>query len=161
MSKLTTIATTPDTFDEAVALAAVEALDSNRRLEIDHGPDRLAYDALGGLTPTSVPPVVVTLDLEHPAADLIVVGAGYLAAKQLTSALIAAPVVAVVERTGRALRRSDIDAVTAAATVDATGLADPAVHRALDAGLLAVRRPRSLQRVHAAVIEALDSERVS
>ena len=59
--------------------------------------------------------------------------------------------VVLIEEPGRALDRRDVAEVAGAPVVARMG-ADPAVARAVDAGLLASRLPRSLQRALGPVV---------
>ncbi|MGI8755339.1 MAG: cellulose synthase operon protein YhjQ/BcsQ [Acidimicrobiales bacterium] len=76
------------------------------------------------------------------ARSVLVTRACYLALARGSNAPVAPTEVIVVRDPGRALRPTDIDAITGAPTV-AELRVDPAVARALDAGLLSARLPRS------------------
>lgn len=91
-----------------------------------------------------------------PGADrqLVVVRACYLAVRRLRAVLAGAglsrTVVVLVEEGGRALRAADVAAALHDPAMVTTSW-DPAVARAVDAGLLVARLPRSLRRLAAAV----------
>ncbi len=77
-------------------------------------------------------------------ADAVVVTRGcYLALRRLADAPIADARVVLIEEPGRALSRRDVEA--AIGTVAVVLPWDPAVARAVDAGLLVSRMPRSLR----------------
>lgn len=85
------------------------------------------------------------------ARSVLVTRACYLALARMSHAPVAPTQVIVVRDPGRSLRRTDIDAVTGAPTV-AELRVDPAVARALDAGLLSARLPRSFAAALRAVV---------
>ena len=89
------------------------------------------------------PPPVALLD----AADrtLLVTRACYLALRRAVTLEVRPSGVVLVEEPGRALRARDVEAAIDA-PVAATIALDPAVARAVDAGLLAARLPRLIQR---------------
>jgi hypothetical protein len=89
------------------------------------------------------PPPIALLD----AADrsLLVTRACYLALRRAVTLEVRPSGVVLVEEPGRALRPRDVEAAIDA-PVAATIALDPAVARAVDAGLLAARLPRLIQR---------------
>lgn len=94
-----------------------------------------------------------TLTAEAPAlpmaagatVSLLVTRACYLSLRRAVAAPIRPSAVALVNEPGRALDRRDIESILGVA-VTAEITIDPGVARAVDAGLLASRLPRSLQR---------------
>ena len=94
-----------------------------------------------------------TIDPESPAValaaaattSLLVTRACYLALRRAVAAPIRPSAAVLVSEPGRALDRSDIEAVLGVPVCAEIGV-EPAVARAVDAGLLASRLPRSLQR---------------
>lgn len=83
----------------------------------------------------------------HAMADrsLLVTRACYLALRRAVSAPIRPTGVVLVAEPGRALRATDVEAAVGAPVV-ATVAVDPAVARAVDAGLLTARLPRLMER---------------
>lgn len=83
----------------------------------------------------------------HHAADrsLMVTRACYLALRRAVNASIRPTGVVLVDEPGRALRAADVESAIGAPIVATVGL-DPAVARAVDAGLLTARLPRTIQR---------------
>lgn len=81
--------------------------------------------------------------LPATASSVVVTRACYLAVRRVADAVRRGARVVVVEEPGRALSRRDIEAVLG--EVDVVLAWDPAVARAVDAGLLASRVPRSLR----------------
>jgi hypothetical protein len=83
----------------------------------------------------------------HELADrsLLVIRACYLALRRAVTAGVCPSGVVLVDEPGRALRAVDIETAVGAPLV-ATVAIDPTVARAVDAGLLASRLPRSIQR---------------
>jgi hypothetical protein len=78
--------------------------------------------------------------------SLLVTRPCYLALRAAVRAAIRPTGVILVEEPGRALRRDDVEASLGVPVV-ATVLADPAVARAVDAGLLAAHLPAGFRRV--------------
>jgi Mrp family chromosome partitioning ATPase len=116
--------------------------------------ERLAV--LAGLLATSDRPVVVDAGVVtdgSPALPLVtearhallVTRPCFLALKRLSASSVRPSGVVLVDEPGRALGRSDVEEV-AGAPVLAEVTFDPAVARAVDAGLLASRLPRLLER---------------
>lgn len=83
----------------------------------------------------------------HTMADrsLLVTRACYLALRRAVAAPIRPTGIVLVAEPGRALRASDVEAAVGAPVL-ATVAVDPAVARAVDAGLLAARLPRLMER---------------
>ena len=79
------------------------------------------------------------------STSLLVIRPCYLALRRAVAAAIRPSGVVVVAEPGRALERGDIEAVIGA-PVRAQIALEPAIARAVDAGLLATRLPRVLQR---------------
>ena len=77
--------------------------------------------------------------------SLLVTRPCYLALNRLVQSSLRPSAVVLVNEPGRALDQSDVEQV-AEAPVVATVMADPAVARAVDAGLLTSRLPRLLER---------------
>lgn len=77
--------------------------------------------------------------------SLLVTRACYLALRRAVSAPIRPTGVVLVAEPGRALRATDVEAAVGAPVV-ATVAVDPAVARAVDAGLLTARLPRLMER---------------
>ncbi|MCU1351461.1 MAG: ATPase involved in chromosome partitioning, partial [Acidimicrobiales bacterium] len=77
--------------------------------------------------------------------SLLVTRACYLALRRASQAPVAPSGVVLVTEPGRSLGRRDVEEVTGAPVVAELAL-DPAVARAVDAGILAARLPRSFQR---------------
>jgi Mrp family chromosome partitioning ATPase len=116
--------------------------------------ERLAV--LAGLLAASARPVVVDAGVVtdgSPALPLVtearhallVTRPCFLALKRLSASSVRPSGVVLVDEPGRALGRSDVEEV-AGAPVVAEVTFDPAVARAVDAGLLASRLPRLLER---------------
>ena len=138
--------------------------DALRSLEVDVG-DRLRLLRTGRASTAQWSPerMAVAMTLFESSLDLVVVDAGrqtgcglpggaatvvvtracYLGVRRVADAPRGRSRVVVIEEPGRALSRGDIDA--ALGGVDVVLQWDPAVARAVDAGLLASRVPRSLR----------------
>ena len=122
----------------------------------DLGPPA-RVEALAGALAADPRPVVVdagVLDADHPelaplvsgaARSLLVTRACYLALRRAVRAPARPSGIVLVVEPGRALTRNDVAEVLGAPVVAEVAL-DPAVARAVDAGLLPVRLPRSLAR---------------
>jgi hypothetical protein len=158
----------PDTPGLAGWLAAGDSVpaDGLARLEIEaspslrllpRGPGQLVPDraaVLASLLDRGPRPVVVDCGTAERVAAAIVGGAQrsilvirpcYLALRRAMTSPLRPSEVVVVREPGRALSRRDIEsAVGAPVRVEIE--ADPAVARAVDAGLMAGRLPRSLER---------------
>jgi hypothetical protein len=158
----------PDTPGLAGWLAAGDGVpaDGLARLEIEaspslrllpRGPGQLVSDrvaVLASLLDRGPRPVVVDCGTAERVAAAIVGGAQrsilvirpcYLALRRAMTSPLRPSEVVVVREPGRALSRRDIEsAVGAPVRVEIE--ADPAVARAVDAGLMAGRLPRSLER---------------
>lgn len=117
-------------------------------------PDRL--DLLGALLAADHRTVVVdcgTISADSPAlgiaagaaTSLLVIRPCYLALRRAAAAPIRPSAAVVVAEPGRALDRADVEAVLGV-PVTAEVAVEPGVARAVDAGLLASRLPRGLQR---------------
>ena len=111
--------------------------------------DRLTrlFDALSAIDGE----VVVDAGLGVPPADigaghtsLLVVRPCYLALRRVVTAGVTPSAVVVVHEPGRALTPKDISRAVGAPVVAEVPF-DPAIARAVDAGLLATRLPRSLE----------------
>lgn len=91
---------------------------------------------------TGVPP-----DALHRLADrsLLVTRACYLSLRRAVAAPVRPTGVVLVSEPGRALRTRDVEAAIGAPVL-ATVAVDPAVARAVDAGLLTARLPRLMER---------------
>ena len=91
---------------------------------------------------TGVPPGAL-----HDLVDrsLLVTRACYLALRRAVAAPTRPSAVVLVSEPGRALRAIDVETALGAPVISTVGL-DPAVARAVDAGLLAARLPRIIQR---------------
>lgn len=131
--------------------------------------DRLRLLPAGSAAAVEVEPqrVALLLDLCSLAADVVVVDAGrmavepdwwpppatsvvvvrncYLGLRRLALLPLRPRSVIVIEEDGRALNRRDVAGISARPPTIVTW--DPAVARAVDAGLLVDRLPRSLQRL--------------
>jgi hypothetical protein len=121
--------------ERADVLAGVLAAES-RSVVIDVGVPRWGDDAVdpaAGVLATSA------------TESLLVTRACYLSLRRLVAAPVRPSGVVLVTEAGRALGRHDIEQVIGVDVV-AEILVDPAVARAVDAGLLAGRLPRSLER---------------
>jgi MinD-like ATPase involved in chromosome partitioning or flagellar assembly len=83
----------------------------------------------------------------HHAADrsLMVTRACYLALRRAVASPIRPTAVILVVEPGRALRAADVETAIGAPVI-ASVTVDPAVARAVDAGLLSARLPRTMQR---------------
>ena len=144
----------------ADGLARLEIEAAPRLALVPHGAatlgdgERLAV--LAGLLATSARPVVVDAGVVtdgSPALPLVtearhallVTRPCFLALKRLSASSVRPSGVVLVDEPGRALGRSDVEEV-AGAPVVAEVTFDPAVARAVDAGLLASRLPRLLER---------------
>jgi Mrp family chromosome partitioning ATPase len=158
----------PDTPGLAGWLAAGDAVpaDGLARLEVEaspslgllpRGPGPLVPDraaVLASLLDRGVRPVVVDCGTAERVAAAVVGGAQrsilvirpcYLALRRAMASPLRPSEVVVVREPGRALSSQDIEsAVGAPVRVEIE--ADPAVARAVDAGLMAGRLPRSLER---------------
>jgi hypothetical protein len=152
----------------AAAGADVPA-DGLARLELDLGsgvsllprgrgslgpPGRM--EALAGLLSADHRPVVADCGVLHDGApgvpvaaiatqSLLVVRPCYLALRRVVSAPIRPSGVVLVVEPGRALTRHDVENVVGA-PVRAEIAVDPAIARTVDAGMLATRMPRQLER---------------
>jgi hypothetical protein len=121
--------------ERADVLAGILAADT-RSVVIDVGVPRWGDDAVdpaAGVLATSA------------SESLLVTRACYLSLRRLVAAPVRPSGVVLVTEAGRALTRHDIEQVIGVGVV-AEVLVDPAVARAVDAGLLAGRLPRSLER---------------
>ena len=115
--------------------------------------DAERWQTLGAALGENAATVVVDAGTGSPpgallnAADrsLLVTRACYLALRRAVTLEVRPSGVVLVEEPGRALRRRDVEAAIDA-PVAATIALDPAVARAVDAGLLAARLPRLIQR---------------
>jgi hypothetical protein len=118
--------------------ALVAALDSRRSVVVDCG-------VLGGPEPDRMVPAA------RATHSLLVTRACYLALRRAAEPPLRPSGVVLVTEPGRALDRDDVEQVVGA-PVRAEVALDPAVARAVDAGLLASRLPRALERAlrHAA-----------
>ena len=112
--------------------ALVAALDPRRSVVVDCG-------VLGRCEPDRA---VVAARSTH---SLLVTRACYLALRRAADPPLRPSGVVLVTEPGRALDRTDVEAVVGA-PVRAEVALDPAVARAVDAGLLASRLPRGLER---------------
>lgn len=83
----------------------------------------------------------------HQLADrsLLITRACYLALRRAVSAPIRPTGIVLIAEPGRALRAGDVESAVGAPVL-ATVAVDPAVARAVDAGLLAARLPRLMER---------------
>lgn len=122
--------------DRSEVLAALLAADS-RPVVADCG--RLDHSEVG---------VALASGATH---SLLVTRACYLALRRATSAPVRPSGVILLKEPGRALSRSDVEQVVGA-PVRAEIAIDPAIARAVDAGVLCARLPRGLERAlrHAA-----------
>lgn len=91
---------------------------------------------------TGCPPLVL-----HELADrsLLVTRSCYVALRRAVAMPVRPSGVVLVEEAGRALRAADVEAAIGAPVLATVGV-DPAVARAVDAGLLTARLPRAIQR---------------
>jgi hypothetical protein len=105
--------------------------------ELTRGGTRVIVDAGTGCPPAGL----------HAIADqsLLVTRACYVGLRRAIAAPVRPSAVVLVEEAGRSLRAVDVEAAVGAPVV-ATVSVDPAVARAVDAGLLSARLPRVLQR---------------
>lgn len=124
-------------------------------------PERV--DALAAHLVDDPRPVVVDCGVLGPAAPVAVALAGaathsllvtracYLSLRRAVRLPLRPSAVVLVEEPGRALTRHDVEEIVGVPVTVEIGL-DPAIARAVDAGLLASRLPRSLERAlrHAA-----------
>src|SRR5690606_18110953 len=94
-------------------------------------------------------PLVSTL-VDRADVAVLVVRSCYLALRRCVAAKLRADEVVLVEEVGRALTPRDVEEVIGV-PVRVRVPVDPAVARAVDAGLLPNRRPRSLRRLAALV----------
>lgn len=94
-------------------------------------------------------PLVSTL-VDRADVAVLVVRSCYLALRRCVAAKLRADEVVLVEEVGRALTPRDVEEVIGV-PVRVRVPVDPAVARAVDAGLLPSRRPRSLRRLAALV----------
>jgi hypothetical protein len=113
-------------------------------------------EALAGLLAADPRPVVVDCGVLRPRApgvpvaaiatqSLLVVRPCYLALRRVVTAPIRPSGLVLVTEPGRALSRSDVEHIVGAPVrVEIT--LDPGVARVVDAGMLAARMPRSLER---------------
>lgn len=129
-------------------------------IPVTGGSDR--GEVLAGLLAADRRPVVVDcgrLDRSEAAVaiaggathSLLVTRACYLALRRVTAAPVRPSGVVLVTEPGRALGRSDVEQVVGA-PVRVEIAVDPAIARAVDAGVFAARLPRGLERAlrHAA-----------
>jgi hypothetical protein len=109
--------------------------------------------ALAAHLATDPRPVVLDAGIPGPAAlelvaaaeqSLLVLRPCYLALRRAVSGPLRPSGVVLVHEPGRALRRSDVESVLGAPVVAQVEV-DPAVARAVDAGLLGARLPRTLE----------------
>lgn len=121
-----------------------------RLLARGHPSDLARLDVLAGVCAAARRTVVVDAGVAadvHWAAgraeEIVVLRACYLAVRR-TGALGSRARLVVIEEPGRALRAADV-AAAVGVPVWCRLVADPAVARSVDAGLLAVRLPRSLR----------------
>lgn len=118
---------------------------------IAHAVDPTRWAALADALRRDEPTVVLDLGTETPAPALVsaaeqvllVVRPCYLALRRVVERAVVPTGVVVVNEPGRALNAGDV-ARSVGAPVVAEIPYDPAVARAIDAGLLAARMPRSL-----------------
>jgi MinD-like ATPase involved in chromosome partitioning or flagellar assembly len=166
------LAAGPDVPDDALA-----------RLEIDAGPrlrllrwlgrsgadDALAGrgEALAESLAADTRPVVVDCGTAHAGAalavaarasvSLLVIRPCYLALRRALDAPVRPAAVVLVNEAGRALGRADVEDVLGT-PVRAEVHVDPSVARAVDAGLLAGRLPRTLERALLPLVETAGTE---
>lgn len=125
-----------DALDRAEALAAALASDG-RAVVVDCGRlDRHERLGAGGVAR------VLATSATH---SLLVTRPCYLSLRRAVSAPITPSAVVVVDEPGRALGAADVRAILGVPLAAAVAV-DPAVARAVDAGLLASRLPRTLAR---------------
>ena len=148
-----TIYSDPNTLERTAALAV--GLAPSGPISLD-GSLALGAAALGQPSPEegATPAVIVTTDPTVPA-DLAVLPNSYLALRRYLnheclfgSNAPRTPFLLVIEPR-RALNRRDVEGALQYPALDDDGgdLSDPAIARALDAGLLGIRTTRSLSRV--------------
>lgn len=120
---------------------------------------------LAGLLAADIRPVVVDCGVLDPEAagarvaaeathSLLVTRACYLSLRRAMAAPVRPSGIVLVSEPGRAMGRSDVESVLGA-PVRAEIPVDPAIARAVDAGALAARMPRSLDRALRAVVAPL------
>jgi len=154
-------ATTPGRSDEALARIAIEAAPDLSVAARGDGPFPASADALAGALHRRSGHVVVdagSIDTGFGAeivrcADqrLLVVRCCYLALRAAAADSLQATGVIVVREPNRALGLADVESVVGSPVVASIAV-DPAVARAIDAGLLRARPPRRLLRAMAAVM---------
>jgi hypothetical protein len=108
-------------------------------------PDRLVVADCGTLPPVGAPEVPLAV-AAMATRSVLVVRPCYLALRRAQAAPVRASQVVVVDEPGRALDARDVEAVLGLPLL-AEIITDPSVARAVDAGLLATRVPRSLSKV--------------
>lgn len=151
----------PDVPADGLARLEVEAAPRLALVPLGQEPDDPSGVAdrirvLAGLLAPSSRPVVVDAGLvtgSSPARPLVaearhalvVTRPCFLALKRLGASPVRPTGVVLVEEPGRALDRSDVEEVAGVPVVAAVSF-DPAVARAVDAGLLTSRLPRLLER---------------
>ena len=150
-----------------LAAGAEVPADALSRLEVDAGRDLALLprgegelraergDVLGALLAADGRPVVADCGADPDGACLaLAAGAArsvlvtrpcFLALRRAMTAPLRPSEVVLVSEPGRALHRADVEDVVGAPVVAEVPL-DPVVARAVDAGLLAARLPRSLER---------------
>jgi hypothetical protein len=127
------------------------------------GSDGSRLRVLAGLCASTPRPIVVDVGMvcaDSPSVgfltearhSLLVTRPCYLALRRLSVSSLRPSGVVLVSEPGRALDRSDVEEV-AGAPVVADLMLDPAVARAVDAGLLATRMPRVLERALRPVVQ--------
>jgi hypothetical protein len=121
--------------ERAEVLAGSLAAES-RSVVVDAGVPRWGGDA--------VDPAAAVL-ASSASESLLVTRACYLSLRRLVAAPVRPSGIVLVTEVGRALSRHDVEEVVGVDVV-AEVLIDPSVARAVDAGLLAGRLPRSLER---------------
>lgn len=120
---------------ERVAALADHLVQSDAPLVID----------VGNLGTTSVPEALLGPLVERATRSILVTRACYLSLRKLPAQVRRPTEVALVVEPGRALGRTDVEAVVGSPVTMRIPL-DPAIARAVDAGLLARRVPRPLLR---------------
>jgi hypothetical protein len=106
--------------------------------------DPLVVDA-GDLGTSRVPEALLSPLVERATRSILVTRACYLSLRRLPAQVCRPTEVALVVEPGRALGRPDVEAVVGSPVTMRIPL-DPAIARAVDAGLLARRVPRALLR---------------
>ena len=106
--------------------------------------DPLIVDA-GDLGTSRVPDALLDALVERAVRSIFVTRACYLSLRRLPTQVRRPTEVALVVEPGRALGRLDVEAVVGSPVTMRIPL-DPSIARAVDAGLLARRVPRSLLR---------------